>query len=51
MREQSNSLTLLFTSIQEQDLGKYKCSAVYANTQQLETDFTLRAYGKQLTLF
>lgn len=46
MRGQAGSLTLLFTSIQEQDLGTYRCSAVYANSQQLSTDFTLRAYGK-----
>lgn len=44
MREHT-SLTLLFTSIQEHDLGTYKCTAVYANTQQHSTDFTLRAYG------
>lgn len=41
-----NSLTLLFTSIQEPDLGMYKCTAVYDNKDNLATDFTLRAYGK-----
>ncbi|CAL8091779.1 unnamed protein product [Orchesella dallaii] len=44
MRDEPQTLTLLFTSIQEQDLGKYRCTALYANSQKLETDFTLRAY-------
>ncbi len=47
MRDKTGtSLTLLFTSIQEQDLGVYRCTAVYDNGERLSTEFTLRAYGK-----
>lgn len=48
MQDQPGYLTLLFTSVQEEDLGTYKCTANYANTMQLQTDFTLRAYGNKI---
>ncbi len=48
MQDQPGYLTLLFTTIQDEDLGTYKCTANYANTMQLQTDFTLRAYGTHL---
>lgn len=45
MQDEIGSLGILFSSLQEQDLGTYKCSAIYANTQKLETSFTLKAFG------
>jgi len=44
MQDQVGSLTLLFSSVMEEDLGTYKCTATYATNLNLETQFTLKAF-------
>jgi len=52
MTDQPGSLTLLFSSVQNEDLGNYRCTATYALNQQLSANFSLQAFGKnQINLF
>ncbi|XP_021944493.1 fasciclin-2 isoform X2 [Folsomia candida] len=44
MKDTLGTLTLVFSSVQEEDLGTYRCTATYALNQQLTANFTLRAF-------
>lgn len=48
MKDTLGTLTLVFSSVQEEDLGTYRCTATYALNQQLTANFTLRAFGKNI---
>ena len=48
--EQPGQIGLFFSSVQNEDLGTYKCTALYANNQQLTTTFKLTTYGEHFNI-